>query len=233
MSSVNAVSSKSVSVGLACSLPFVELNKLYHAMENAFPGGGNKIVQFASAYGSEGADVIAFEIAQAAALAGKRVLFIDTTNVQHATAKELSAAVKLPLNTLFSSQTPVSEAIVFAERTTLFYATLNSNGNDAFALNDIAKFQELLHSLRDTYELVVIASVTIVANNVGLYLAKAVDGVILVIEAQNSRAPVVMEAKKMLEESGSNIIGAVLNKRRLYIPQYLYRWLYHNGRRQK
>jgi len=51
------------------------------------------------------------------------------------------------------------------------------------------------------------------------------DGVILVVEAERTKAEVIRKIRKDLEATGVNILGVVLNKKRSYIPEYLERFL--------
>jgi Mrp family chromosome partitioning ATPase len=54
---------------------------------------------------------------------------------------------------------------------------------------------------------------------------RKVDGVVLVIEAERVRTPVIERAVDTLQDCGANVLGAVLNKRRFPIPRFLYKRL--------
>ena len=54
---------------------------------------------------------------------------------------------------------------------------------------------------------------------------RKVDGVVLVIEAERVRIPVLERAVDTLQDCGANVLGAVLNKRRFPIPKFLYKRL--------
>jgi Mrp family chromosome partitioning ATPase len=60
---------------------------------------------------------------------------------------------------------------------------------------------------------------------VGPALAKAVDGVVLVVEAERTRSQSVRATHKTLQMYGGNVLGVVLNKRRFHIPEVVYRRL--------
>jgi Mrp family chromosome partitioning ATPase len=49
-----------------------------------------------------------------------------------------------------------------------------------------------------------------------------VDGVVLVVEAEKTRWPVAETVRDKIKNSGGNILGIVLNKRRYYIPDWIY-----------
>jgi Mrp family chromosome partitioning ATPase len=52
-----------------------------------------------------------------------------------------------------------------------------------------------------------------------------VDGTVLVVEAGKTRFEIIEQTLKVLQESGANVLGAVLNKRGFPIPQWIYRML--------
>jgi protein-tyrosine kinase len=63
------------------------------------------------------------------------------------------------------------------------------------------------------------------ASPEGLHLAKVLDGVVLVLEAEETRWQVAQSAQRLLENAQVRIIGTVLNKRRHFIPDKIYRLL--------
>jgi len=80
-------------------------------------------------------------------------------------------------------------------------------------------------SLREKYDLVLIDSAAASSSPDGIEIARRVDGVILVVEAEKTRWQVVENLKEKIENSGGNIMGIVFNKRRYYIPDSIYRRL--------
>ena len=57
------------------------------------------------------------------------------------------------------------------------------------------------------------------------------NGIVLVVQAERTRAPVLLEIMQQINAQGGNIIGAVLTERKFYIPKRLYKLFYH--RQQK
>jgi Mrp family chromosome partitioning ATPase len=58
-----------------------------------------------------------------------------------------------------------------------------------------------------------------------LDLAPAIDGVIFVVEAERERREVVARDLESIRRAGLRVFGIVLNKRKRYIPGWLYRAL--------
>jgi capsular exopolysaccharide synthesis family protein len=56
-------------------------------------------------------------------------------------------------------------------------------------------------------------------------IGTACGGAILVVRAENTRLEVAEEAKEILEGTGAEMLGAVLNRRRYHIPEAIYRRL--------
>ncbi len=54
-------------------------------------------------------------------------------------------------------------------------------------------------------------------------LAAIADGVVVVIEAGRTKRPVLHRATDLLRKARAQLIGSVLNRRRLEIPEFLYR----------
>jgi protein-tyrosine kinase len=217
-----------ITVDLSCHFSHMELTKLVRMIETALPGTQHRVVQFVSAYKEEGASEIALETAIIAArLIGKRVLFIDTTSrLSKERKKKLSDASNISLETLLLSGGSPYEAIAQAAGTELYFAMLCEKGEEGLAPISLNAIENVLENLRPNFDLIIIDSQAILSDAFGMALAKLVDGSVMTIEAERTRAPVSAECKRLIESSGGHLIGAVMNRRRLYIPNSLYRLLY-------
>lgn len=75
------------------------------------------------------------------------------------------------------------------------------------------------------YEFIVMDVPPVLNNEGAPMVARLAHKVILVVQAERERWQVIRRAQEMLEEANANLIGAILNKRAMYIPQWLYRRL--------
>jgi Mrp family chromosome partitioning ATPase len=89
----------------------------------------------------------------------------------------------------------------------------------------LRRIPEFLTRLRQTFDLVVIASPAATDAPMGVLLSRFVDGNILVLESGRTRAQVAMELRESLSSSGGMVVGAVLTRYRSYVPRFLRRWL--------
>jgi len=54
-------------------------------------------------------------------------------------------------------------------------------------------------------------------------LSPQMDGVVLVVRAGKTKREVIKRAMMMLNKQGGNLIGSVLNRKRYYIPEFIYK----------
>ncbi len=91
-------------------------------------------------------------------------------------------------------------------------------------IEGMEKINKLLPSVEKlNYKLIVMDLPSISEGASAVRSAGLADGIILIIESERVRREVVIHAKEQLEKSGTSIIGVVLNKRRFYIPRWVYK----------
>lgn len=75
--------------------------------------------------------------------------------------------------------------------------------------------------LRQRFDLVVVDAPPVLESTLGLTLAPTVDGVVLVLAAEETLRRDGVAARDAVLATGANLLGAVLNKRRRYLPRVL------------
>lgn len=83
----------------------------------------------------------------------------------------------------------------------------------------------LWKDLRGRYDDIVLDLPAASVSRVGLITAPHCDGVVVVIEAEKTRAPVVENLIASLHAVRAQVLGTVLNRRRYYLPKRVYSWL--------
>jgi capsular exopolysaccharide synthesis family protein len=87
------------------------------------------------------------------------------------------------------------------------------------------KFDQFLKRMRDNFDYIILDAPPVPVFSEFRVLCAKVDGVVLVLEAGETRRHVALRAKKELEEAGGNVLGVVLNRRKFHIPRWVYRRL--------
>jgi Mrp family chromosome partitioning ATPase len=97
-------------------------------------------------------------------------------------------------------------------------------GMNAIA-SDVDSVRNMLSSVSDSFELTILDLPPVSDSILGPAMAKALDGVVLVVEAERTRAAAVQATQRTIKMHGGNVLGVVLNKRRFHIPNFIYRRL--------
>jgi hypothetical protein len=84
---------------------------------------------------------------------------------------------------------------------------------------------DLWQTLRAQFDDIVLDLPTPEVSRIGLATAMVCDGVVVVLEADKTRAPVIENLVSSLRAVKVPILGTVFNKRRFYLPKWLYQRL--------
>jgi protein-tyrosine kinase len=88
-----------------------------------------------------------------------------------------------------------------------------------------ACFDETLKQAREKFDYVIIDAPPVSGYAETKAIGKKADGVILVIEFGKTRKQVAIRAKQELEDAGAKVLGVILNRRKHYIPEWIYKRL--------
>jgi Mrp family chromosome partitioning ATPase len=168
-----------------------------------------------SCYQREGKSTVADRLASIAA-ESQRVLFIDASE---------------PLLLLHTALRDVAIRSVAAANDTASVGQARYQASTDLRQADgtgrqptIDETRDLLRLLSKKFELIVLDLPSLESTKV-LDWAPLLDGVVLVMESGRARWQAAAKGIEFLEQAGSHVLGAVINKQREYIPQWLYQRL--------
>jgi capsular exopolysaccharide synthesis family protein len=107
----------------------------------------------------------------------------------------------------------------------LHIVTCGSNQNEPLGLFESKRFEQFLARIRERFDYIILDAPPVNFFPESRLLCEKADGVVLVVESGKTRRHTALRAKKQLEESGANILGVVLNRRKFYIPDWIYKRL--------
>ena len=93
------------------------------------------------------------------------------------------------------------------------------------SLFESSRFDRFLATIGDDFDYVILDAPPVPKFPECRVLCPKVDGVILVVEAGITRRHVALMAKKKIEQAGGTLLGIVINRRKHYIPDWIYRRL--------
>jgi uncharacterized protein involved in exopolysaccharide biosynthesis len=189
------------------------------------PLGGHRAIALTSCHPQEGVTTAsAFIAAQIAQRGEGRILLIDANCPSP--GQHILFGTKLSPGLADLGNSPRS-ALTCIQPTSIECLDMLCAGNNGqrLAAASLKTFSECLPLLRREYSIIICDLPALLENSPAMQIASLVDGVVLVVEAEKTRWEVIHKAKDTLGNAGANVFGVLLNKRRLPIPEWLYKRL--------
>lgn len=161
---------------------------------------------------------------QLAQMGAGPVLLVDSSCSDNNLSRQLSLDTRRGFNELmFGPHTPPAMQDCIAHVADLPFDVLPAG---AFERGSARLKPELagvlLQQLREHYRFVVIDGEAIYASADSLVIGTLVDAVILVVCAEQTRWGVAQAAAQRLSQAGAWVMGSVFNRRKYYVPKWLY-----------
>ncbi len=183
-----------------------------------------QVLAVASASDREGKTFVVTGLASLLARGGKRrVLLVDADLQQRGLSLALGAGEVPGLVECILESAPLASRVVAS----------GEAGVDLLPAGDVlrraelgfyrAEFQQRVAEIQDDYDFILIDTSSALKGNEALMCGKWVDALIWVVSARMSRRPAVRAALGRLREAGIQLTGVVLNRRRAYLPTFLWR----------
>ncbi|MCA9118906.1 MAG: CpsD/CapB family tyrosine-protein kinase [Planctomycetaceae bacterium] len=195
-----------------------------HAMfRNGQPVG--TVVGVTSCTRQEGVSVVAANLAACAAdIYSGRVLLVDANLRNPSLASRFGVKQSPGLSDCLSGQSAAQECVVRTSHPNLWMIPSGSTTHAAGRASD-SRSNALLDELRSDFELILLDLPSAGEMDETAIASQSVDGFLLVLEAERVRKHVAQRIKHRLEQGNAKLLGVVLNKRKNYIPEWLYRRL--------
>ena len=181
-----------------------EMIGLYHSIDCMIPESEKKAVQFIGSNEGEGTSTIIRVFAKVVSERfGKSVLLLDT-DMQKTSQPN------------FNDFNQVSESL-------LFIKSYSQPGTSTIQASDFISNRDIWENVRRKFDFILVDSLPATTSSDGLAFFRKMDGVVLVIEAEKTRWQVAESVKEKIIKHGGKILGVVLNKRKHYIPGFIYK----------
>jgi Mrp family chromosome partitioning ATPase len=198
------------------------MEALYQSLESALPGIARKVVLFSASHPGEGTTTIVREFALTLSLVFKASVLIVDANPNHGAARAGGDAEASSLSDLLRGlRASDAERAKPPGVTVAIFDAEVANG----AAGQAHAGASLGEALREHFDYVLFDAPALGSSATAVSLARHVDGVVIVIDSERTRWPVVENTKKAYESTGAKVLGVILNKRAFYIPQWVYKWL--------
>lgn len=199
-----------------------EFLRMKQGLNNTLLDGSRRTLLFASASHGEGTTTVVAQFAIILANSGDKVLLIDA-NLRNPT---LHSRFHLPKECGFSDlvvrSCPAQEAVKPTKLKNLSIITSGSSDSNPYCLFDSKRMKPAVDELRTMADWVLFETSAVNDFNDALSLAGLVDGIILIVQAEKTRWEVAQCARDRVMSINAPIIGTILNRRKTYIPNWIY-----------
>jgi capsular exopolysaccharide synthesis family protein len=203
-----------------------EMFSLYKVIDTMVPDISNRVVQFIGSRSGEGTSTIIREFARIAAEGiGRSVLLMDADRYQGTQSQFFSVASQYSWINVLQESGELERAMHRVGESNLFFSPACNSRVPTPELFNSPRFEGFWANLKLKFDLVLIDSPPFTVSPDALALVSKVDGVVLVVEAEKTKWRTVRYVREQIERVGGNILGIVFNKRRYYIPQFIYKYL--------
>jgi len=182
-------------------------------------GDAIKTVLVVSALHGEGASSIACLLGRAMADRGRaKSLLVDLNLRTPSLWRMLGARQRQGLTSVVAGERALTDVVQATPHEGVSLVTAGNGYANAIDVIDNTKTLEMVSELGRHADVVFIDAAPVTLYPDARALAPLVDGVILVVEADVTPVAVANRAVELIRDTGANLLGVVLNKRRDYIP---------------
>ncbi len=111
------------------------------------------------------------------------------------------------------------------EGTSLSFCQIGSSVETLPAILDNPKFDTFVNVLRSRFDMVLVDCPSMADSTIAARIASISDGVVLIVDAGKTRWQVIKNQIREIQANRGSVLGVVLNKRRFYIPEFIYKRL--------
>jgi Mrp family chromosome partitioning ATPase len=162
---------------------------------------------------------------QLASMSSGQVLLVDASQAADNLTQQLGLTKERGFrDLLFNDSPPLLQDCLVTLSSLPFHILPNGRHIRGAEHLTTEQLDPLLTQLGERYRFVVIDGDAVYSAADTLVISTLADGVIMVLRAEDTRWEVAQAAIQRLTQAGANLVGSVLNRRKYYMP----RWLYKN-----
>lgn len=216
-----------------------ELSEAYYSIratvDYASAGSTRKVFLITSSQPSEGKSTTAIAMARDFAQIGRRVLLINADLRNPSLHNALGLPRERGLMDVLSGQKKLSKCIHESDVPGLHLLPLGQIPPNPVQLLSSDLIPDFLRRVRDDYDVILLDSAPVMGLADAPMLARMVDYVLLIVEANRAHYGQAKSAVRRLQDAGANILGIVMTKfsfRHAGYP-YDYHYSYYSYRNRK
>jgi len=159
----------------------------------------------------EGKSLTLFNLAYVSADLGDRILLVDADLHRPRQHKILRVPNKIGLANILAGEVLLEDAVIATDHPNMDFLPSGKMASGAHGLLDNLKLQELIAEVSQSYDTIYFDAPPVIGVSDTSMLIREMDGVALVIQHRKYPKSLSVRAKSMVENTGANLIGVILN----------------------
>jgi capsular exopolysaccharide synthesis family protein len=203
-----------------------ELGILRNSLEGIFKRTNRRSLLFTSATAGEGSTTIATSFARFLSMQGANEVLVCELNARTPNFAEVfSTNGDNGITDYFSADRELSSLIQRVGENDVDFLQVGRHDPTIIQLHLEDVFPRFLEEAYQRYDTVIIDAPPVAACPETPVMTGYVDGVVVVVHAGKTKREIVMRAMDAIENFNGEILGVVLNRKKYYIPGFLYKRL--------
>lgn len=196
-------------------LPNSKYAEAYRSVRTALyfstSGERHKVIQITSPSKGDGKSTLAANLAISIAQSGKRVLIVDADFRRPRQAELFGLKDQIGLSSVIQQEAEIPDAVQSTPLANLSVLVSGSKPVNPAELLTSSRFKELLDTLRESYDFVILDTPPTLAVTDASVVAAWSDAVLLAVQITHNSRPNTILATERLQAIGANLIGVVVN----------------------
>ena len=188
--------------------------------------GKQKIFTVISGGVGEGKSTTLFNLAYVCAEQGSKVLIIDSDLRRPVQHKMVGLANRVGMVNVLTDELKIEDVVQETGVPNLWLMPSGRLRRGSLGIMNNARLRAMLDVLKDRYDFILLDSPPILGVTDAAILASEADGVLLVVQYRKYPKIISLRAKRMIENAGGHLMGAVLNNINIMRDDYYYYYHY-------
>ena len=183
-------------------------------------------VGLASCFHGAGTSSLAWHLAQTLAASGRQPVCLVEANLRTPVlAGSLGLRAAPGLRELLAGEAHLDAAVQYPSGAALAVITAGAAGVTDVSTFSPTSIAGVVERIREGFRAVVFDAAPVLPYPDTVALAPHLDGVVLVLQAERDKWEAARRSAELLKGAGSRVVGAMLNRKPLYLPEWVHRLL--------
>lgn len=201
-----------------------ELGVLRNSLDKLLSQRKKKALVFTSSSHGEGTTTLVTNFARLLAVqSGERILLLEMNARKPSLFWKMGLKSEVGVTHFLSQQVPFSAIVQKSAGGAFDVAHVGEKDPAKIQLHLDRLYPKLLEEATAAYDTVLVDAPPVVGSPETPPVTAHADGVVLVVQSGRTKREIVSRSLEMIELFDGNVLGVILNRKKYYIPEFIYR----------